>query len=259
MASWSGPRSTRSAAARRTPNADAVADTAAVLHPHALSSRHIQTYDREGWLVIDDVFPPNEVLQLRKILEGEVQQQPSLTESGRAQLQPRYGIDLTTKHPSFLALARDPRVVGRVRSLLGPDIVVQHSKSVHKTVSSGGPGGGGPVKFHQDFAYFPHTNTSVLAVMVCLDDFSVSNGCMRVASGSHKLGLLDHNIGPDGLFNAGFDDASKPEHHPELWADESKLDVVRVVTFSFLCPLLEKYGTFIARCNALIEKVSSFR
>ena len=35
---------------------------------------------------------------------------------------------------------------------------------------------------------------------------------------------------------------------------------VRVVTFfSFLCPLLEKYGTFIARCNALIEKVPSFR
>eukprot|EP01052_Picozoa_sp_SAG31_P046867 SAG31_NODE_9137_length_1328_cov_1.371847_2_plen_181_part_01 len=33
-------------------------------------------------------------------------------------------------------------------------------------------------------------------------------------------------------------------------------EAVRVVTFSFLCPLLEKYGTFIARCNALIEKVS---
>eukprot|EP01052_Picozoa_sp_SAG31_P009175 SAG31_NODE_477_length_15150_cov_13.611772_11_plen_434_part_00 len=36
-------------------------------------------------------------------------------------------------------------------------------------------------------------------------------------------------------------------------------DYVRVVTFSFLCQLFEKYGTFIARCNALIEKVSSFR
>eukprot|EP01052_Picozoa_sp_SAG31_P038338 SAG31_NODE_5104_length_2741_cov_2.688115_3_plen_187_part_00 len=35
-------------------------------------------------------------------------------------------------------------------------------------------------------------------------------------------------------------------------------DKVRVVTFSFLCPLFEKYGTFIARCNALIEKVSPF-
>eukprot|EP01052_Picozoa_sp_SAG31_P014986 SAG31_NODE_948_length_10825_cov_9.412829_19_plen_166_part_00 len=38
-----------------------------------------------------------------------------------------------------------------------------------------------------------------------------------------------------------------------------RASAVRVVTFSFLCPLLEKYGTFIARCNALIEKVSSFR
>eukprot|EP01052_Picozoa_sp_SAG31_P047052 SAG31_NODE_9252_length_1308_cov_1.358974_2_plen_244_part_00 len=35
--------------------------------------------------------------------------------------------------------------------------------------------------------------------------------------------------------------------------------LVRVVTFSFLCQLSEKCGTFIARCNALIEKVSSFR
>eukprot|EP01052_Picozoa_sp_SAG31_P019818 SAG31_NODE_1462_length_8242_cov_5.541135_10_plen_152_part_00 len=26
----------------------------------------------------------------------------------------------------------------------------------------------------------------------------------------------------------------------------------------FVCPLLDKYGTFIARCNALIEKVSPF-
>eukprot|EP01052_Picozoa_sp_SAG31_P046746 SAG31_NODE_9063_length_1341_cov_1.722222_1_plen_92_part_00 len=32
---------------------------------------------------------------------------------------------------------------------------------------------------------------------------------------------------------------------------------VRGVTFSFLCPLFEKYGTFIERCNALIEKVST--
>eukprot|EP01052_Picozoa_sp_SAG31_P023749 SAG31_NODE_1978_length_6749_cov_5.971579_4_plen_354_part_00 len=41
--------------------------------------------------------------------------------------------------------------------------------------------------------------------------------------------------------------------------DNMLMDTVRVVTFSFLCPLLEKYGTFIVRCNALIEKVSSFR
>eukprot|EP01052_Picozoa_sp_SAG31_P019284 SAG31_NODE_1400_length_8499_cov_2.809762_3_plen_180_part_00 len=37
------------------------------------------------------------------------------------------------------------------------------------------------------------------------------------------------------------------------------LCMVSVVTFSFLCSLSEKYGTFIVRCNALIEKVSPCR
>eukprot|EP01052_Picozoa_sp_SAG31_P008253 SAG31_NODE_414_length_15953_cov_2.982528_2_plen_89_part_00 len=45
----------------------------------------------------------------------------------------------------------------------------------------------------------------------------------------------------------------------QAWKLGPALATVRAVTFSFLCPLLEKYGTFIARSNALIEKVSSFR
>eukprot|EP01052_Picozoa_sp_SAG31_P028215 SAG31_NODE_2704_length_5215_cov_11.187647_4_plen_217_part_00 len=40
-------------------------------------------------------------------------------------------------------------------------------------------------------------------------------------------------------------------------ARAQRLDWVRAVPFSFLYPLSEKYGTFIARCNALIEKVSA--
>eukprot|EP01052_Picozoa_sp_SAG31_P027317 SAG31_NODE_2546_length_5531_cov_1.748159_6_plen_134_part_00 len=39
----------------------------------------------------------------------------------------------------------------------------------------------------------------------------------------------------------------------EVWSVSGQ---VRAVTFSFLCQLSEKYDTFIARCNALIEKVS---
>eukprot|EP01052_Picozoa_sp_SAG31_P003670 SAG31_NODE_144_length_22617_cov_21.520117_12_plen_210_part_00 len=43
---------------------------------------------------------------------------------------------------------------------------------------------------------------------------------------------------------------------PRAQKTVSKLVQVRAVTFSFLCQLLEKCGTFIARCDALIEKVS---
>eukprot|EP01052_Picozoa_sp_SAG31_P025124 SAG31_NODE_2184_length_6244_cov_3.004882_6_plen_341_part_00 len=64
----------------------------------------------------------------------------------------------------------------------------------------------------------------------------------------------------------GFDMAPPPMKMSEqvnvgcvlAWEGEISEKTVRVVTFSFLCPLFEKYGTFIARCNALIEKVSPF-
>eukprot|EP01052_Picozoa_sp_SAG31_P024940 SAG31_NODE_2156_length_6309_cov_30.741707_4_plen_70_part_00 len=49
---------------------------------------------------------------------------------------------------------------------------------------------------------------------------------------------------------------SGPESDAQACAEH--LQEVRAVTFSFSRPLLEKYGTFIARCDALIEKGSPF-
>jgi ectoine hydroxylase-related dioxygenase (phytanoyl-CoA dioxygenase family) len=46
--------------------------------------------------------------------------------------------------------------------------------------------------WHQDFAFFVHDRAALLAVQLYLDDSSLSNGCVHVAPGSHKLGLLNH-------------------------------------------------------------------
>ena len=98
-------------------------------------------------------------------------------ESGGEDNAPLYGIDMTTHHPSFLALARDTRITDIIAKLIGENIVLQHSKTVHKTPANpeGPRPGGGPVRFHQDFAYFPHTNYDVLAAMLVLDDFTEEN------------------------------------------------------------------------------------
>ena len=58
-----------------------------------------QQYAEEGWTVVDDVIPLAEVEQLRAILEG-----------GGPDGGPCHGINLTLKHPAFLALARDRRI-----------------------------------------------------------------------------------------------------------------------------------------------------
>jgi ectoine hydroxylase-related dioxygenase (phytanoyl-CoA dioxygenase family) len=70
---------------------------------------------------------------------------------------------------------------------------------------------GSPVEWHQDWAFYPHTNDDVLAIGVLLDDCDLSNGPMLVSPGTHTSEVWNHH-GEDGCF-AGLID-------PDLIRDE---------------------------------------
>jgi ectoine hydroxylase-related dioxygenase (phytanoyl-CoA dioxygenase family) len=119
----------------------------------------------------------------------------------------------TTLHPAMLALAKDPRIVQHLIPLLGPNIQLHHSKISTKPST---PGTGALWSWHQDFAFYPHTNGDVLAVMLMLDDSTPDNACMYVVPGSRKLGLLNHGAGKDEEWNGSCRES-------ELWADPDAL------------------------------------
>ena len=60
-----------------------------------------------------------------------------------------------------------------------------------------------PVQWHQDFAFYPHTNDDVLAIGVVFDDINMENGPLQVFPGSHKGPILDHH--DDGVFTGAVD------------------------------------------------------
>ena len=70
--------------------------------------------------------------------------------------------------------------------ILGPDIVLHHSKLFHKPA-----GNGAPFPLHQDYPYFPTKKDSMIAAIIHLQDADEDNGCLRFVPGSHKLGRLD--------------------------------------------------------------------
>jgi hypothetical protein len=99
-----------------------------------------------------------------------------------------------TVHPVFYDFARSQALVDCLRNLIGPAARLYGSKLNLKA-----PGYGSPVEWHQDWAFYPHTNDDVLAVGVMLDDTSVENGAMYVIPGTHKGQTYDHH-GDDGHF-----------------------------------------------------------
>lgn len=185
-----------------------------------LSQDEIDRYREEGYLHLRGVFHAAEVDELREACT-QASLRRELTERGYEErivfLHP-----LTTKHPAFKAVGADARIVERIAALLGPDIQLQQSKLATKPPKAGK----GAFHWHQDFAYFPHTNTDLLAVFVMLDDSTLENGCLHVAAGSHKLGLLDHT--KDGRFSGGVSDAARCVDPARVVALEGKAGDVTI-------------------------------
>jgi phytanoyl-CoA hydroxylase len=176
-----------------------------------LGEDEIARFRDDGFLVVDNVFSSEEVEALREVIESP--QFVEAVQKAGGDERTVHMLELTTRHAAFLDLARDPRIASRLVPLLGPDIQLQHSKLATQSKTSGKGGFG----WHQDFAYFPHTNTDLAAVMVMLDDATPENGCMRMVRGSHRLGLRDHN--QDGFFAGACQESWIWEDDPEAVFD----------------------------------------
>jgi len=159
-----------------------------------LTQAEIDAYWRDGFLVVDDVLDADELEELRSACEHP--DVVSMRSQRDYETKTVHALGITSRHPAFHKLAVSPAIVGRIVPLLGPDVQLQHSKLATKPPTKGA----GVFPWHQDFAFYPHTNTDLLSVMVMLDDATPENGCMQMVRGSHKLGVLPHD--EDGMFTA---------------------------------------------------------
>lgn len=96
----------------------------------------------------------------------------------------------TQKHPAFREMAADPRLLDVIEALIGENVLFHYSKLNMK-----GPKVGSVVEWHQDFSYYPHTNTDLVTALIFFDDSTRANGCLRVIPRSHRRGLLSHDVG----------------------------------------------------------------
>jgi len=90
----------------------------------------------------------------------------------------------------WLNALQDERFLAIAQSLLGPDIVLHHTKLFQKP-----PCSGAPFPVHQDWWYFPTKYDTMIAATVFLSDADEDAGGMRVYPGSHKLGRLESSSG----------------------------------------------------------------
>lgn len=82
------------------------------------------------------------------------------------------------------SMLRHPAIVDVLVRLVGPDVKCMQSMLFVK--NAGKPG----QAWHQDEAFIPTQDRSLIGVWIALDDASVDNGCLWVQPGSHAAGHL---------------------------------------------------------------------
>lgn len=173
-----------------------------------LTREQIEFYHTNGFLAVEGVYRREEMAEARAVVEEFVQRSRGVTdhtdvfdlEPGHSVADPRLRRIKSPylHHPTFERLVRHERMLEVVAALLGPGIRLHGNKLNMKSA-----GYGSAVEWHQDFAFYPHSNDDVLAVGVALDDCLIENGCMLMLPGSHCWPILDHH--QEGVFVGAFD------------------------------------------------------
>lgn len=154
---------------------------------------------RDGYLVVADAVTADQLDRIRRRLDAWVDASrahdgpfgaPTLDGKPRFDVGAEHRSDRPAlrrvNNPSeidadYHAVMADSRMTDAVADLIGPNVKHHHCKINLKL-----PGSRTEVAWHQDFAYTPHTNDDVVTALLMLDDMTESNGCLKVAPGSHR-------------------------------------------------------------------------
>ena len=94
------------------------------------------------------------------------------------------------RHKIFYELSRNKNIISIVKKLLGGSVRFHLGKLNFKLPNKKK---GSEIGWHQDWAFYPHTNDNVLALGLMLNDVTIDNGPLMVIPESHKGPVLSHN------------------------------------------------------------------
>jgi ectoine hydroxylase-related dioxygenase (phytanoyl-CoA dioxygenase family) len=173
-------------------------------HDFHLDQEHVNSYEENGYLVVDSIATPEEIEKLRGIYDRLFEEKAGRDSGDQFDLAGTDDDDKQASLPQILGPSKyAPELLeGTYRKnaeklakqLLGEDAEINGEHMIFKPAGSGAP-----TPWHQDEAYWPPENEyRSLSIWIPLQDATKENGCMAFVPGSHKEEVREHRpIGGD--------------------------------------------------------------
>ena len=176
-----------------------------------ITNEQINYYKDKGYLVVENAIPQDKLKELQKVTDEYVANSKDVVVNDDV-------YDLADDHSStnpnlrrlknphllhdvYKNITEDACILDIVEKLVGKNIRRDHTKLNFKSAR-----GGESIEWHQDWAFYPHTNDDIVEVGIFLDDCGEENGPLMAVPGSHKGPLDDHHH--QGVFIGAVDPAN---------------------------------------------------
>ena len=160
-------------------------------------------FEEKGYYLAKQVYNPAEVAELEVDFDRIVDQ----LLAGGERVNARWGSPLTKDLEAadsvilhthnvqsysavWLRALQHERFLAVAQALLGPDVILHHTKLFQKP-----PEKGAAFPMHQDWQYFPTVKDSMMAGIIHVSAATDQMGCVRVYPGSHRLGRCQGMMG----------------------------------------------------------------
>ena len=164
-----------------------------MLNKEIVSSAEIKFYKNNGYLVKKELISKKIIdkinLKVKKLLNDKDKSKyfEFLKFSNK-----KYCVRLKDPHEVdqlFANILKDKKIIHILQKLLKGTVRFHHSKLNFKPPSQKG----GIIDWHQDWAFYPHTNDDLITVGIYLEDCFEINGPLKVIPRSHKSNIYNHH------------------------------------------------------------------
>ena len=174
-----------------------------------LSHTDVEAYRQTGAIVVPDRLDATALAEIRQEIARFEEEARGLSASNdRLDLEDSHSPEdpriRRIKRPDRLSkvfrdLMHSDAILAPVRDLIGPNLRLHTTKLNMKSA-----GFGAAVEWHQDWAFYPHSNDDVLAVGLMIDDMAEENGPLMIFPGTHRGEVFSHHA-EDGFFVGAMD------------------------------------------------------
>jgi ectoine hydroxylase-related dioxygenase (phytanoyl-CoA dioxygenase family) len=183
-----------------------------------LSSEEVARFHRTGYLGPYSITRRSEIGSIRRHVRDSV----FASEGVHNTIRDRHRDDRLVYE-----IATDPAIVGRVRSILGDELLLYHTKIWSKSP------GDGPIPWHQERAFWEGMPVDCLFVWIAITDAVRENGGLQFQAGAHDI-LREHEPTDDD--QETFPLRLSPEHVDEAAVERMDLQPGEFTVFTERTP-----------------------